>query len=163
MKRREIKNNNGAVYASPRELAEETGGNVKTMMKALADLQAKGWIVCTKLWERGYDGRGRTALFRLTMLPMGEAAPFSPPTREPEKWSEGNDYPVKVYPSHTPRKKQNPPPPAGALVDQKMVRCAEFDQSSAPKDGAYGGRKKSSSVPSSGAYLLAISYEVAVL
>ena len=100
-KKASVKNNNGEVFASPRTLADETGGNVKTMMAALADLQAKGWIVCTKQWERGYDGRGRTALFRFTMLETDKAMA----TRDPERWTPDNDFPVEVYASHKPGKK----------------------------------------------------------
>ncbi|MGR3512744.1 MAG: hypothetical protein ACU0GG_08265 [Paracoccaceae bacterium] len=157
-KRKHVMNNNGEVFASPRTLADETGGNVKTMMAALADLQAKGWIVCTQMWERGYDGQGRTALFRLTMLPTGSKAPFTPPTRDPERWTKGSDFPVLVYDAHTPgrSKKQNPPPADGALVNQQMVHCAENEQSSAPADGACEAQNRPSSVPDTGAYLLAI-------
>ena len=85
-----VENNNGKIFRSPRSLAKDMGCNVKTAMAALADLQAKGWIVCTKGWERGYDGKGRTALFRLTMMPTTK----KPATREPTEWEEGKDYPV---------------------------------------------------------------------
>ena len=117
-----VENNNGEVFRSPRSLASDMGCNVKTAMAALADLQAKGWIVCTREWERGYDGKGRTALFRLTMLPTAKNAA----TREPDKWSEGNDYPVLVYAPYARqvRKKSEPTPanwctsapPNGALT-----------------------------------------------
>lgn len=114
-----VANNNGKIFRSPRSLAKDMGCNVKTAMAALADLQAKGWIVCTKGWERGYDGKGRTALFRLTMMPTTK----KPATREPTQWAEGKDYPVTVYVSYAPkqRKKQNPPPRTGALVNRQVV------------------------------------------
>lgn len=114
-----VENNNGRVFRSPRSLAKDMGCNVKTAMAALADLQAKGWIVCTKQWERGYDGKGRTALFRLTMLSTTD----KPATREPTEWTDGKDYPVSVYASYAPkqRKKQNPPPRTGSLANQSTV------------------------------------------
>ena len=68
-----------------------------------AELQAKGWLVATKIWRKGFDGKGRTTNWRLTMLPSGAKRPSEPPTREPERWSEGNDYPVEVYPNYLPK------------------------------------------------------------
>lgn len=112
------RNNNGEVYRSLRDLADDMGGSVKTAGAALADLQAKGWIVCTSGWERGTDGSGKTATFRLTMLATDKRAP----TKEPELWEPGHDYPVTVYRSYLPKprasrkanlKKQNPPPHSG--------------------------------------------------
>jgi hypothetical protein len=92
-------NNNGHVYRSPRKLSEDTGFSVKTVSAGLADLQAKGWIVCTNPWERGTEGNGRTAHFRLTMLPTDSNLP----TREPEAWTDGQDFPVKVYKGYLPK------------------------------------------------------------
>jgi len=94
-----IRNNNGEVYRSLRCLSGDMGCSVKTAGAALADLQAKGWIICTTPWQRGTVGKGKTATFRLTMLPTKERLA----TREPEKWTEGQDYPVTVYRSYTPK------------------------------------------------------------
>ncbi|GAA6202480.1 helix-turn-helix domain-containing protein [Aquicoccus sp. SU-CL01552] len=111
-------NNNGEVYRSLRKLAEDMGCSVKTAGAALADLQAKGWIVCTNPWQRGTDGTGKTATFRLTMLPAGKREA----TREPERWAVGHDYPVTVYQTYLPKPRQgrarnleiqNPPPHSG--------------------------------------------------
>lgn len=96
-------NNNGAVFRSPRQLARETGLSVKTVSAGLADLQAKGWLVVTGHWALGDEGKGKTATFRLTMLPSGAKPPFKPPTREPEAWREGRDFEVKVYASYLPK------------------------------------------------------------
>ena len=111
-------NNNGTVYRSLRNLSEDMGCSVKTAAAALADLQAKGWIVCTNPWERGTDGKGKAATFRLAMLPTDKREA----TREPERWAEGHDYPVTVYRSYLPKPRgarkrnleiQNPPPHSG--------------------------------------------------
>lgn len=109
-------NNNGHIYRSLRSLAADMGCSVKTAAAALADLQAKGWIVCTGPWSRGLSGKGTTATFRLTMMPMPNRAA----TKEPERWAEGHDYPVTVYTSYQPQprgrrqanlaKTRNPPP-----------------------------------------------------
>lgn len=115
------RNNNGEVYRSLRFLAEDMGCSVKTAGAALADLQAKGWIVATSPWQKGTDGNGKTAQFRLTMLPTHNR----PATKEPERWQEGHDYPVTVYRTYQPKpraakrgnlEKQNPPPHSGTVV-----------------------------------------------
>lgn len=115
------RNNNGEIYRSLRSLSRDMGCSVKTAGAALADLQAKGWIVATSHWERGIDGKGKTAHFRLTMLPTQNR----PPTKDPERWQEGHEYPVKVYASYKPKprsaklgnlEKQKPPPQSGTVV-----------------------------------------------
>lgn len=83
-KRAKVENNNGAIYRSPRKLAEDMGCSVGTAMSALADLQAKGWIVCTKLPTLGVSGNGTTAQFRLTMMEMGKGKTRQPPSKDPE-------------------------------------------------------------------------------
>ena len=96
-------NNNGQVYRSPRDMAADTGLSVKTVSAAYADLQAKGWIIATKIWQKGFDGKGRTTNWRLTMLPTGARPPYTPPSREPVKWQEGVDYAIKAYKSYAPK------------------------------------------------------------
>ena len=98
--------NNGFVFRSPRDLAKDTGLSVKTVSAGLADLQAKGWIVATALWEKGFDGQGRTTNWRLTMMPSGREPPMKPPTREPERWREGYDFPVLVYETYLPKSRR---------------------------------------------------------
>lgn len=112
------RNNNGEVFRSLRDLATDMGCSAKTAGAALADLQAKGWIVATEPWQRGTDGTGKTATFRLTMLPTEKRAA----TKEPELWQDGHDYPVTVYGAYRPKpragrnrnlKIQNPPRHSG--------------------------------------------------
>ena len=99
-------NNNGSVFRSPRDMAADTDLSVKVVCTAYAELQAKGWLVATKIWRKGFDGKGRTTNWRPTMLPSGAKRPFEPPTREPERWAEGNDYPVEVYASYLPKRRK---------------------------------------------------------
>ena len=96
-------NNNGEIFRSPRDLAEDMGCTAKVAMKSLADLEAKGWIICTKLPELGCHGQGKTALFRLTMLQTGDAKKVIQATREAVSWEEGSDYEVIAYPKHKPK------------------------------------------------------------
>ena len=99
---KKVNNNNGKIFRSPRKLAEDMGCSPRVAMKSLADLEAKGWIVCTKLHELGCHGQGKTALFRLTMLPTGDSRKPILATREPENWKEGSDYQVIAYPKYKP-------------------------------------------------------------
>ena len=131
-------NNNGQVYRSLRDLSEDMGCSIKTAGAALADLQAKGWIVCTDPWQRGIDGKGKTAKFRLTMMPM----PKQPATCDPKTWQPGHDYPVTVYASYLPkprlgkaanlRRKQNPPPHSGTEVSPVRAQLKVVARRSVP-------------------------------
>lgn len=90
-------NNNGSVGLSARTLAKEMGCNARTAMSALADLQAKGWITCTKRHQMGFDGRAFAPEWRLTMAPTTEKGVHKPPTYEPKSWTAGQDYEVVEY------------------------------------------------------------------
>ncbi|MGK7652420.1 hypothetical protein ACSQ76_08395 [Roseovarius sp. B08] len=125
-------NNNGEIYRSLRKLADDMGCAQKTAGTALADLQAKGWIVCTQAWERGTSGSGKAAHFRLTMLPTAKR----PATKEPELWKQGHDYPVTVYRAYLPKtynragnlKKQNPPHHSGAPLHPTRAQLKVVSQ-----------------------------------
>ncbi len=101
-----IENNNGSVFCSSRQLADEMGCTPKTARAAVADLQAKGWLVCTKPSQLGAEGRGTSAHFRLTMMSMGAGKTFIPATKEPECWVEGEDYPVLEFLTSKPKPKK---------------------------------------------------------
>ncbi|MEP6356062.1 MAG: hypothetical protein ABJ081_05225 [Hyphomicrobiales bacterium] len=102
-KHRKVTNNNGQVFRSPRDLALDMGCSQKTVMAGLADLQAKGWIVATELASLGVDGKGKTAKYRLTMMPMGSGGSFKAATQEPKEWREGQNYPVLVHKPYMPK------------------------------------------------------------
>ena len=89
--------NNGKMFRSPADLADSAGCNVKTVRAALTELQAKGWIYCTKLPARGNTGKRETAHWRLTMLPAKQGIKFIPATCEPVQWTDGQDYHVRAY------------------------------------------------------------------
>lgn len=163
-----VTNNNGAVYRSPRKLAEDMGCNPKTAMSALADLQAKGWIESTYLGCLGTEGRGETARFRLPMLPMGQSNSFKAATQEAKHWMPGNDYPVLVYANYKPKRKtgdatrfekQNPAPVCGAGLHQFVVQQPEIQTDPAPVCGAETAQNRPDPAPVCGAYLIAISPE----
>lgn len=100
---RKVENNNGSIFLSSRKLAEEMGCTPKTAMAAFADLQAKGWIVCTKPSQLGIEGRGTAAHYRLTMFDMGSGPTFMAATREPERWASDGDYPVLEFRACKPK------------------------------------------------------------
>lgn len=102
-KRPHVRNNNGEIYRAARDLAKDMGCSPKTAMAALADLQAKGWIVATELGCLGVEGMGKATKFRLTMLDMGSGKSRTPATKDPVHWQEGNDYEVPVYTPYLPR------------------------------------------------------------
>ncbi|WP_299984736.1 helix-turn-helix domain-containing protein [uncultured Ruegeria sp.] len=90
-------NNNGIVALSTRTLATEMGVTPKTAATALADLQAKGWIVCTRRHRKGVEGTALSPEWRLTMLPTEHLGKPKAPTYEPRFWEKDNDYDVIEY------------------------------------------------------------------
>jgi hypothetical protein len=132
-----IRNNNGEVYASPRDLAKNIGCDRKSVMRAFADLQAKGWVHCTRHPEMGFDGAGETAHWRLTMLATGDGRNMQPPTGEPYRWKQGHDYPVIAYQSfaRSSSKKQNPGPILSCPRAQKGSETDNATPLIVPKKG----------------------------
>lgn len=91
-------NNNGFVGLSGRKLAEEMGINPRTAMSAMADLQAKGWIICEKRGHLGIGGKALAPEWRLTMLPTQKGTKSVTATYEPKYWEKGKDYRIIEYP-----------------------------------------------------------------
>lgn len=162
-KNSKVQNNNGAVYRSPRKLAQDMGCSPRTAMASLADLQAKGWIVCTKSPQLGVEGQGTTALFRLTMMEMGKGNTRQAPTKEPTRWREGNDYPVLCFLSYLPkprrgRVKNITPHPTRTQACTQLGRSDHPNRPlPAPKLDAVMHQFDPSPAPNSDAYLITIS------
>lgn len=164
-KRSKVENNNGAVYRSPRTLAQDMGCSARTAMAALADLQAKGWIVCTKLPQLGDAGKGTTALFRLTMMEMGKGSSRQQPSKEPVAWKEGNDYPVLCYHAYLPKPRKGrvknitPHPSRTQDCTQLGRRESQTKGFPASKLDAEMHQNGPIPAPNSDAYLITISPE----
>ncbi|WP_306753861.1 helix-turn-helix domain-containing protein [Paracoccus actinidiae] len=95
---------NGAVICSVREAAGYLGVHKDTAARALQDLQRKGFIVAVHVGCLGINGEGKATTWRLTeMGAFGEHRP----SKEFERWSPGNDYPVAEGKRHAALK-QNP-------------------------------------------------------
>lgn len=150
-------NNNGSLCISTREMAEQLGCDRKTASAAMAELQAKGWIVCTKPWVLGIEGKGKSASFKLTMFDTGDGTIRKTATKEPQRWAEGRDYPVIVYATHLPRasrKKQNPRPVAGPVPVRSVGQLGYIGPQSGPVDGPVGHQKEGGPRPANGPLLV---------
>jgi hypothetical protein len=74
--------NNGRIYLSARDGADETGFNRNRIVRSLRELQHYGFIVMTEPGCLGLNGRGKAPHWRLTEL--GHMT--DPPTRDFLKW-----------------------------------------------------------------------------
>ena len=112
--------NNGRIYLSTRDGADETGFNEKTVARSLRELQHYGFTVMTKAGCLGLDGKGVSPHWRLTEL----GYMHEPPTRDFLKW-DGEMFHEQKSPAYYKRQerslarlrrsqKQNPAPLNGA-------------------------------------------------
>jgi hypothetical protein len=102
-------NNNGALSLSSRQAAERMGCTPHTAAAAFRDLQAKGFVVVTAAAALGVTGKGKSATFEVTELPL-PGWPGDHGRRLYLTWAEGQDYPVATAPkgSRGPGKKTEP-------------------------------------------------------
>jgi hypothetical protein len=78
-----ILRNNGRIFLSVRESAEETGLNKDTIARAFRELTHYGFIVQTKGGCLGVDGKGKAPHWRLTEL----GYMTDPPTKDFLRWN----------------------------------------------------------------------------
>ena len=95
--------NNGRIYLSTRDGAEETGFHKDTIVRSLRELAHYGFIVMTEPGCLGVEGRGKAPHWRLTEL----GYMHDPPTKDFLKW-DGELFHEQKSPRHYTRKKQNP-------------------------------------------------------
>jgi hypothetical protein len=132
--------NNGRIYLSTRDGAEEMGFNDKTIARSLRELQHYGFIVMTEPGCLGVNGRGKAPHWRLTEL----GYMTDPPTKDFLKW-DGEMFHEQKSPAYYKRqerhltklrvgaKKQNPAPLDGA--DCTTERCIPVHQSAVQLPG----------------------------
>jgi len=112
--------NNGRIYVSTRDGAEETGFDVKTVARSLRELKHYGFIVMTEAGCLGVEGKGKAPHWRLTELGYMR----EPPTRDFLIWN-GELFHEQKSPEYYKRQerrlaklragqKQNPVPRDGA-------------------------------------------------
>lgn len=112
--------NNGHIYLSARDGAEETGFDKKTIARSLRELEQYGFIVATKAHCLGVDGRGVATHWRLTELGYRH----EPPTRDFLKWS-GEPFHEQKSPAYYKRRERN----------LAKVRTGTQKQNPVPLDG----------------------------
>ena len=98
--------NNGRIYLSARDGAEDTGFHKDTIVRSLRELQHYGFIVMTKAGCLGVEGKGVAPHWRLTELGYMHELP----TRDFLKW-DGEMFQEQKSPKYylrNRRKKQNP-------------------------------------------------------
>jgi hypothetical protein len=94
--------NNGEIFLSVRDAAENLGVGRDGAQSAFWGLQRHGFIVVTQIGHLGANGHGKASTYRLTCCgckkhPRG--------TREFERWSPGCDFPVVKAPARRGRSK----------------------------------------------------------
>lgn len=90
-------NNNGSIKLSDRQGARVMGRTKNTVNRAGHDLQAKGFIIVTKLGCLGTEGEGVSHEYEITELPLpGQSVG----RRLYQNWSPGHDFPVKKMPAN---------------------------------------------------------------
>jgi hypothetical protein len=113
--------NNGRIYLSTRDGAEETGFNDKTVARSLRELKHYGFTVMTEPGCLGVEGKGKAPHWRLTEL----GYMHDRPTKDFLKWN-GELFHEQKSPEYYKRQerrlaklrtgqKQNPTPARGAL------------------------------------------------
>jgi hypothetical protein len=80
--------NNGRLYLSQREAAEEIGSARNQVARWFRELQHYGFIVMTSPGYLGIDGHGRAPSWRLTELGYMK----EPPTRDFMRWVDGDFF-----------------------------------------------------------------------
>lgn len=96
-------NNNGKVMLSVRQAARLLGVSMTTANKAFHDLQAKGFVVVTKLGCPGLDGSASGHQYEITeiVLPGDDKRP----RRLYKDWRPKNDYDVRKGAANNPQGK----------------------------------------------------------
>jgi hypothetical protein len=119
VKRRTWLENNGRVFLSVRDAAEECGAHRNTIMLAFRDLQARGFLVAMEIGHLGVEGQGKATTWRLTELGYIGGRP----TKEYLTWSTANEFPVRKA-SGPIRKNQNP---VTSEVQSRHKNCDVFE------------------------------------
>jgi len=86
-------NNNGKIRLSYRQAAARVGIGTNTAMRGFHELQAKGFILVTRLGALGVEGEARGPSYELTEI----GCPHQEPRRLFNKWRSGRDFEVKRH------------------------------------------------------------------
>jgi hypothetical protein len=124
--------NNGRIYVSTRDAAEELGSNRSYVSRWFRELKHYGFIVITEPGCLGVNGMGKAPHWRLTEVGYMRDSP----TRDFMRWDG-----TRFSDHRRARKKQNPGPQTGATVDHKLVPAVDhklvpLNGTSGPQSGA---------------------------
>lgn len=92
-------NNNGGIKLSYRQAAKRLGLGENTVMKAFHELQAKGFLVVTRLGALGVEGEARGPSYELTDIGLGRDRP----RRLYLQWDPNNEFEVARHPANNPK------------------------------------------------------------
>lgn len=133
LKRRYSSNfkNNGKVFLSQRDAAEEIGTDTPRIARWFRELQHFGFIVMTSPGSLGVDGKGKAPHWRLTELGYMHEMPTrdfdrwagQPFSRSGSKWTRGNSGTRKGKPIH--RARENPSTSARENPSTQPQKCTE--------------------------------------
>jgi DNA-binding transcriptional regulator YhcF (GntR family) len=99
-----ILRNNGRIFLSVRESAEETGLNKDPIARAFRELTHYGFIVQTKGAALGVDGKGKAPHWRLTELGYDRSTDQGFPALERHQISKTKKQnPVRKFRTHCPK------------------------------------------------------------
>lgn len=97
-------NNNGKIKLSVRQAAERLGCAINTANGAFHDLEAKGFLVKTKLPCLGLEGKGKCPEYEITALAMPGTGSNQGRCLFKE-WRHGRDFPVQKIRTNNPEGK----------------------------------------------------------
>ena len=86
-------NNNGFIRLSYRQAAARLGIGVNAAMGAFHELQAKGFIIVTRLGALGVEGEARGPTYELTDIGL----PQKTPKHLYREWKPGSDFEIKRH------------------------------------------------------------------
>jgi hypothetical protein len=125
--------NNGKIYISTRDAADELGSDRHSVIRWFRELEHYGFIVKTAAGCLGVDGKGKAPHWRLTELGYMKDAPTrdfmswnGKPFDPPKKQNPGAEMRTRVVRKSTPvvvRKSTPLPPPGG--VEMRTIGSAE--------------------------------------
>ena len=95
-------NNNGQIRLSVRQAADRMGVSSNTAAKGFHELQAKGFLVVTKMATLGIAGNMRTTAYELTEVPLPHG-PHRDGRKLYRQWKQGHDFRVRKARANNPQ------------------------------------------------------------
>lgn len=129
-------NNNGQMALSLEQAATLLGMGKATVGRALAELQEKGFVVCTK---RGHWYGRQASTWAVTLESIGGAVP----THDWKRWQPPKAQPAKRSRKSAKTENGSNTDPSRAMTGSEMDRSPTLGSAVAPVAGTDGGSKGS--------------------